>query len=181
MYRKLEFSTVTNSSLSILYPYVDNIKNEWYKMYGGYHTGIDISSKSAYSIVDGVVIQIGQDYQSYSVTVQYDSDNIFRYKNLKSVNVNEGQVIHQSDLVGTCIKFFHFEYASRERSGSIWPVRIGEVTYYKHNPEPIIDGKINIFKYDQQYTLTELDFDENWNNQDVINLATTSNSIKRKN
>lgn len=177
MYRIIEFSTLTNSTLSILYPYIDNTKNEWYNIYGGYHTGVDILSKEVYSIVDGVVLQIGKTHTTYSVTIQYDSDIVFRYNSLNSINVVEGQIINQSELVGQCDKFCRFEYASRERSGSIWPVRIGEITYYKHDPEPILDGKIDIYKYDKQYTLTELDFEENWNNQDVINLATTRNSI----
>lgn len=166
-YSTLNYSILTKSKAIILVPYIDNNKNEWYKYYKGYHSGLDItadtSSKqdmNAYSFSSGVVIQVGEDEDgTYSVTIQYDVVNSLRYMHIKKVNVSEGDIISIGDEVGTYNRYFHFEYVSTNKGDSIWYVRVGTITYYKHNPELVLNGEILLDNGIEDIVLYENEFE----------------------
>ena len=106
-----------------------------------YHTGIDIDAIQVYSISSGVVIESDIDIDNrYVVTVQYNKDTILRYMHLQSMHVVLGQVITVNTSIGIADKFLHFEYATTTYSN--WPVRIGDLNYYKHDPYFVAIGDV---------------------------------------
>lgn len=125
---------VTQQDSNVIKEYVDNNRDPLYREYKGYHTGIDIEGSYVYSLCPGVVVSVGQMPESsmLSVIVQYDNNNCFVYNNLVDVKVTEGQTVSAYHLLGQCKKYVHFEYINS--TPSIWPVRVGMVTFYKHNP-----------------------------------------------
>ena len=69
-----------------------------------------------------------------SVTVQYDVFSCLRYENLSEVSVAVGDIIQAGFYVGKAHSYLHFEYITKGKDSSLWPVRIGSETYYKQNP-----------------------------------------------
>lgn len=109
-----------------------------------YHTGLDILATTVYSICKGVVLFVGKDEDNkYVVSVQVNNTQCVRYGNLKEVSVIAGQLV-DAHVIGTADQHVHFEYCTTDLSGSIWPVRLGKVTYYKHNPYSVISGEISL-------------------------------------
>lgn len=108
------------------------------------HTGVDVYGSNIYSICEGVVIQLSQACnKTYALTIQYSSKQCVRYSNLSSVDVTSGQIIEMGQLLGQCKKFVHFEYLTTSVDNiQVFTVRIGTQTYYKHDPQCIIDGSI---------------------------------------
>ncbi|MBP5433645.1 hypothetical protein [Ruminococcus sp.] len=104
------------------------------------YTGADITADSVYSYSSGRVIAVGKDTDlfSYSVTVQYDVFNILRYGNLSEIAVGAGDILQEGTLLGKADRFLHFEYATKEQGSSRWPVRVGDQTYWKHDPSELI-------------------------------------------
>lgn len=144
VYKKLPYSLLTKSATNMLAPYIDNENHSWYKQYGGYHTGVDIEGLEIYSYQSGVVTQIGTiDNALYAVVIQYTASTSFRYANMSSLFVKQGDVISQGQLIGIAKKFVHFEYLTSDKGASEWSVRVGSVTYFKQNPELIIGEIIN--------------------------------------
>lgn len=147
IYKKLINCPITRTSSAALFPYIDSEDSGWYSIYGGYHDGIDIEAKSVHSICQGVVLFIGQEYDDnnlYEISIQYDADCCLRYCHLSSVIVNKGDAVYSGSMIGEAKDFVHFEYVSIPKNNSIWPVRIGSQTYYKHNPEQYADGTLQL-------------------------------------
>lgn len=145
VYKKLSNSPLTKSDTNILVPYIDNKKNSWYKTYGGYHTGVDVEGSEIYAYQSGIVIQIGDlDNNLKSVLIQYTASICLRYSNMSSLIVNMGDVIKPGDILGIAKKFVHFEYLSKNEDNSMWPLRVGTMTYFKHDPELIFDGVVKL-------------------------------------
>lgn len=146
IYKRIDWCPITRQAASILYPYIDSNQSGWYNIYGGLHDGIDIVAKSVHSICQGVVLFIGQnmDNHKYEITVQYDADRCLRYCNIAVVYVNSGDAVIEGQLLGDVEDFVHFEYTSRPKNESVWPVRVGTQTYYKHDPEEYADGRITL-------------------------------------
>ena len=126
---------ITNQNSEILQSWSIGKKN---------HTGVDVQGSDVHSICDGVVIQLGQaTNKTYAITVQYSTNQCVRYSNLSSVDVSAGQIVEKGQLLGQCKEFVHFEYLTTYiDSSQIFTVRIGTQTYYKHDPQCIIDGSI---------------------------------------
>ena len=141
-YKTLEHCKLTDSKAKILYPYIDKKSDPWFVTYGGMHTGIDVEGYEIYAYCSGVVLAIGNDKEYNMVSVQYDKNVILRYGNLKTVSVSVGEIIYTPTLIGYADRYLHFEYASTKKEDSVWVVRIGAKTYYKHNPELILDGTV---------------------------------------
>lgn len=122
----------------ILVPWIDNPYDKQYKPYG-YHTGVDLKCTNVYSGVSGVVIQTGIDSSGmYELTIQYDAITSLRYMHLKHVSTHTGAILQAGDHIGVADKYVHFEYISTQQETSKWPVRVGAVTYFKHNPELLL-------------------------------------------
>lgn len=146
IYKTYKYSRITGESAIATAPWIDNESDLWYAQYGGYHSGIDITAETVYSYASGVVLQVGADEQFKAITIQYSSNIILRYLHMDNVLVKPGQVVYSGQEIGTAHKYVHFEYASRVQGTSMWPVRIGAITYYKQNPELVIDGIISCNK-----------------------------------
>lgn len=133
------FHQITFSDREIKLPWIGSKKHELYKEFG-FHTGIDLYADGVYSFCYGVVTNVGTDGDHYAVTVQYNAFASLRYLHLKSVSVKAGEIIQQGFNLGTADKYVHFEYVTKDKGDSIWPVRIGTETYYKHDPLDMIGG-----------------------------------------
>lgn len=140
MYIDIErFRCITDSDRGIKLHWIGNKNDSLYKEYG-YHTGIDIYAGNVYSYASGVVTSISMDKNYYAVTVQYNAFVSLRYLHLESVSVSAGQPIQQGFKIGNADKYVHFEYVTKKQGDSLWAVRIGTETYYKHNPMNMIGG-----------------------------------------
>lgn len=139
----MSINIIGGADSKVQLPFIDSDKHPLYKKYK-YHTGIDITASHVYSYASGVVISIGSSEDLYAVTVQYDSRISLRYLHLKSVCVSIGDILYPNMKIGTADQYVHFEYVSVSKDNSIWPVRIGTMTYYKHDPELVLNGSVKI-------------------------------------
>lgn len=115
-------------------PWIEDKSDPLFKQYG-YNTGIDIYCYSVYSYANGVVLAVGQDTDGYySVTVQYDANSCLRYTHLLSHDVQAGDIVQAGFVIGAVHKYFRFEYVTKDKGTSLWPVRVGTETYYKQDP-----------------------------------------------
>lgn len=135
------FYQINLSNREIRLPWIGNNKHELYKEYG-FHSGIDLYADIVYSLSSGVVTNVGSDDKYYAVTVQYNAFASLRYLHLESIFVKSGQIVQQGFSIGIADKYVHFEYVTKEKRDSNWPVRIGTETYYKHDPLDMIGGGI---------------------------------------
>lgn len=105
---------------------------------GTYHTGVDITATSVYSICNCVVTDVSKETSgTYIVTCQYDDERSIRYGNLTSVDVSIGQPVRYKSTIGQAAGHIHFEYLERSATNS-FPVRIGGQTYFKVDPVDVI-------------------------------------------
>lgn len=132
------FSEINHSGKGIKLPWIGSRKDKLFSRYG-FHTGIDLYATGVYSLSSGVVISVGLDGKHYAVTIQYNSFSALRYLHLKETAVQAGQAVQSGFHVGNADQYVHFEYVTKEQKESIWSVRIGTMTYYKHNPLDMID------------------------------------------
>lgn len=119
-------------------------------------TGVDILASTVYSACKGVVIFVGCDMSGkYTITVQIDSKQSIRYCNLSSENVSPNDRVDEGTELGTVDKLVRVEYCtteidedsqntednpSDEEGREAIYVRIGSMTYYKHDPYDLLVG-----------------------------------------
>lgn len=179
MYKVYSYSPITKSETAILKPWIDSKKSNLYNSYKTLHSGLDIQAHDVYGFQSGVVTHIGKDEDNYyTVTVQYSSNVSLRYGHMLNVYVKSGEILFVGSYIGISYKYVHFEYVTISKGNSQWPVRIGSITYYKQNPEPLISGdtvlnandwsQIYNAKYytDESYPLSGAMQDEFFNNRD---------------
>lgn len=133
------FAKITDSNKGIKLPWICDASDILFNEHG-YHTGLDLYTNQVYSFASGIVISIGKNKSHYAVTVQYDAHASLRYLHLSTVSIGVGQVVQQGFNLGMADRYVHFEYITKNRDDSLWPVRIGTETYYKHNPLDMIGG-----------------------------------------
>ena len=114
-------------------PWIGSDKDPLYKQYR-YNTGIDIYCDKVYSYANGTIVAVGSNGRTKSVTVQYDVFSCLRYENLSEVSVSAGDIVQAGFYIGKAHSYLHFEYITKGKDSSLWPVRIGSETYYKQNP-----------------------------------------------
>ena len=139
---------VTNSDAEVVKEYVDSDRSALYKVYKGYHTGVDLKSSNVYSMCPGVVsiVNTMPDSKLLSVVIQFDATNCIIYSNIVNSMVDVGQIVSTYQQIGTCKDFVHFEYANTVPSR--WPVRVGAQTFFKHDPtQLLIYGYDSIISY----------------------------------
>ena len=70
----------------------------------GYHTGIDVANvlnTEIKSATDGTVVSAQQMDKYYGNNIEIENNGvIFKYAHLNQINVNEGDVIKQGDIIG---------------------------------------------------------------------------------
>lgn len=133
------FAKITDSNKGIKLPWIGDAADILFNAHG-YHTGLDLYTNQVYSFASGIVISIGKNKSHYAVTVQYDAQASLRYLHLRTVSIGVGQIVQQGFNLGMADRYVHFEYITKNRDDSLWPVRIGTETYYKHNPLDMIGG-----------------------------------------
>lgn len=127
-------STLTGNSSSL-------IKNSW-SLNKPYCCGIDIICSKAFSISTGQIVYIGTDGSTYTVNIKVNNNEIIRYCNIVKLGdkIIPSHYVQEGDLVGIPDKYLTFEYVTRWKGTSLFPVHINKLTYYKQNPQDIIDG-----------------------------------------
>ena len=174
IYRVIENCPITRTTSNMLYPYIDNENDKWYRIYGGFHTGVDLECQSVHSACQGIVLDIGQDLDElYEVTVQYDANQCLRYCHLQSILVKENDLIDEGQWIGDAKDFVHFEYVDTNDSEAIWTFRAGVMTYFKHDPELYADGSehlpnsslVNIVNVPSDEVFPEIEFSEAMNEE----------------
>lgn len=144
---------ITKSDAGIVKSWIVDKNSFAYKVNESYHTGIDLRCKTVYSVCYGVVIELGRnDTGHYHVTVQYDKDRCVRYMHLKSESVTLGGVIPIGAEIGIADSYVHFEYLTRSEGEPSLPVRISNVTYYRHDPTAIAKNGIEGSAGSELYT-----------------------------
>ena len=112
------------------------------------HSGVDIEyTGQVHSICEGVVIFVSSPdaAETHSVIVQYNRHICIRYDNLFETQVQLGQAILRQHILGSCKKFVHLEYLTDQNIHPTIPsVRVGSKTYFRSDPQLIIDESINL-------------------------------------
>ncbi len=154
----IDYKELTDQEFKIIMPWISvSEKAEYYK-YDTLHTGIDIAGTRAYSYCKGVVVAIGIQLDRITVTVQFDASTLFRYGNLRSCDVDLGDVVSAGDRIGTCRDHLHFEYCTSKEQ-SLFPVRISGSTYFKQNPMPVLLGEVKL-KANDYSAVTVADYND---------------------
>ena len=154
----IDYKELTDQGFKVIMPWISvSEKAEYYK-YDTLHTGIDIAGTRAYSYCKGVVVAIGIQIDRMTVTVQFDANTLFRYGNLRSCDLNLGDIVSAGDRIGTCKGHLHFEYCTTDEK-SLFPVRIGDITYFKQNPMPVLLGEVQL-KANDYSAVTVADYDD---------------------
>lgn len=160
------FGTITYCPMfmggaQILRPYVtpSNAKSNsaLYKFYRGYgyHFGVDLvpylnpappANFDVYAPCMGLVLEVSQSYvdnqtEKYSVIIQYDAITTFRLSGLSTVSVSIGSSVLQTDKIGVCDKWLHFEMLSANQSEKSSPSYIfNKLRVYPMNPDTYFNG-----------------------------------------
>ena len=105
-----------------------------------YVTGVDIITSDVYNLAYGQIVYIGQYEGHYLVDIKSNNNEVLRYCNLNYVNVQPASYIREGTKIGTAQKYVHIEYVTSWRGDSVFPVRINDLTYYKQDPQDVLDG-----------------------------------------
>ena len=152
------------------------------KGFGITHTGLDIKAKEVYSVSTGVVLlrNFDTNKKEYSVAISLLNSNcLFNYAHLKTLNVVKGNYIQKGTLLGTVTSYVHVDFA--DTSWSLYPFRTdGKTTYYKHDPSGKLDGQYypgsNYLKDLATWQKNRMDISV----QDVIDMDGVSNSFLKE-
>ena len=132
----LRLDNIVSDYCGIRRPWIGSTSNPLYDKFK-FNTGIDVLGSYVYAYASGTVVAVGKDEDNYyAITIQYDVFSCLRYTHLDSVEVKAGDVVQQGFYLGKAHKYLHFEYITKAES--MWPVRVGTETYYKHNPDMMV-------------------------------------------
>ena len=110
------------------------------------HSGVDIEyTGKIYSICEGVVIFKSSPVNNKDnfIVIQYNKYICIRMSNLTEINVNLGDALPRNTIIGQCESYLHFEYLTTyDIYPSIPSVKVGYQTYYRNDPQLIIDGSV---------------------------------------
>lgn len=150
---------ITGADSKVIKDCVMSKDSELYRLYRGYHTGIDLSGSSVFSMYDGVVVQIGNSTKGRSVIVRTGSSFCVVYSNLSEVSdIQAGQDITSGYRIGSVKSHVHVEYLTL--SESIWPVRIGRTTWYKNDVSCLIYGSPLVSNVENSRLFSSLNINE---------------------
>lgn len=109
--------------------------NSSHDVHTQYHTGVDLEGSKIYTMYDGTVVVSKLGHIGHSVIIQTGMSFCIVYEHLESANVQVGQYVAQGDLIGYADNWVHVELLKLKLSA--WPVRIGETTWYKADPQEL--------------------------------------------
>lgn len=138
------YSPITKGSIKIITPYIDDEKSENYRKYKQLCSGVDIAGSDVFSLCPGTVVILMYKNYKYTVTIRYDDSHYVTYSELIDCEVKLNSFVDEGQRVGACKSLLHFEYANSTESR--WPVRIGKVDAYKHDPTDLLTGYKDIFQ-----------------------------------
>lgn len=118
------------------------------------HTSIDIKATEVHNIIKGQVVDILENHwkgnTTYIVTIKVSDDLYIRYLNLSDSPVSMFDAFESGIKIGTADKWVGVEYCTRVHSR--YPVLIGSVKIYKHDPSDFmlrdILPNILVYTYD---------------------------------
>lgn len=135
--------TVGKDKTCIVFPYIDSIQSKQYLEYSQLHSGVDVQTSEVYSRCTGVLLHIGKEQRgTYTLTVQYNSTMCLRYRGITEHRSTVNDIVVAGQLLGYCKQYVHLECLTTIQAESIWPVRIYDTTWWKHDPTPAIDGTL---------------------------------------
>lgn len=119
------------------------------------HTSIDIKTTEVHNIIKSQVVDILENNwkgkTTYIVTAKISDDLYIRYLNLSDSPVSVLDAFDAGIKIGTADKWVGVEYCTRVHSR--YPVMIGNVKIYKHDPSDFILKdvlpEILVYTYDQ--------------------------------
>ena len=119
------------------------------------HTSIDIRTTEVHNIIKSQVVDIlennWKDKTTYIVTTKVSDDLYIRYLNLSDSPVSVSDAFEAGIKIGTADKWVGVEYCTNVHSR--YPVMIGNVKIYKHDPSDFILKdvlpEILIYTYDR--------------------------------
>lgn len=144
---------ITLSDAEVLKPCVMSKTDPNYKKLGGFHTGLDIKAENIFTIYQGRIVYVGKESSGYVVFIQTGDSFCIGYKHLLGVSVNLNDLLEPTYTVGYADKYVHVEVYTREKS--IFPVRVGNDTFYKQDANLLFNGGLNtddMYAYQQNYT-----------------------------
>ena len=104
------------------------------------HTSIDIKTTEVYNIIKSQVVDILENNwngkTTYIVTMKVSDDLYIRYTNLSDSPVSVSDAFDSGIKLGTADKWVGVEYCTKVHSR--YPVLIGSVKIYKHDPSDFI-------------------------------------------
>lgn len=110
-----------------------------------YVTGYDIVCSEVKNVAYGQIVYIGYDPNgTYTINVKSNSGEVLRYSNIRKVNIRTGQYAEKGESIGIAKTYVHFEYCTRWKGESIFPVRVNNYLYYKQDPKDILEGTYEI-------------------------------------
>ena len=120
----------------------NTIRYKWDTKLPVYHQGEGVNLDEVYSLTEGLVISVSDYRGIYAVTVQCNHQECIRYCNLKDTPLKIDDKINAEDFIGnTAEHYVHIEYCTTTQDDSIWTVRVGGISYYKHDPEKVVSGE----------------------------------------
>lgn len=103
-------------------------------------TSINVFTDYVYNIVDGYSLQIHENSTTkgvrYDIEMKISNDLIIRYLNLSELYIPSRYGVPNSFRIGKSDSIVGIEYCTRVRSS--YPVRIGNFTFYKHDPSDFL-------------------------------------------
>ena len=143
---------ITLSDAEVIRPCVMSKDSSIFKKTKQYHTGLDIVAENLVAAYRGRIVYIGNETSGRTVVLQTGSSFCVCYKHLKTVTVNLNDLLEKYYVVGIADKYVHVEVYTKDKS--IWPVRIGNDTWYKQDANLLFNGgldRLDMYAYQQEY------------------------------
>lgn len=144
-YKTITSCIITKNTTHILKPYVDSDKNKLFREYG-LSSGVTLEVEGyVYCAIYGSVIDIcpdDKDAKNFILTIQYDKDQIIRYKGLYEVFVRVNDQLYPWQSVGSAHNCVTIEYATTWKKNARWSIKLFRNTWFKQDPMPFVDGSI---------------------------------------
>lgn len=154
------YSPLTKSDINIAVPFIDR-RNADYRRFNKYSCRCVINyTGNIYSLSDGTVIEVTDTY----LTIQHSGALCLRYisNGFRHINVSLMDNVKSGDLIAEAGYQISIEAYTNTPANISWVVRLGELTLYKNDPKPYLDGSISLTGsgiYDA--TVYQIDSDEN--------------------
>lgn len=132
---------ITKQDSEVLRSCVMSTDSAEYKQTKELFPSTDLSGSDIYAAYAGTVVLLNRDDLGKCIIIQTESSFCITYKHMDEVDVKLGQYIDKGQHLGKVNKFVRIELL--KSSSTIWAVRIGSATWYKHDTQPIFDHTLS--------------------------------------